>query len=175
MLWSDLSDTSRTPGLVVRLKRRMRDIRNAHTILLRKSLNLIKWTYFAVRPLFLCYAFRSNISVSRNKRALPLNEQLSVTVGVPLKSARLSESNRLVEFKRRMLPFRGGRVLNEGITRQYYVSIKSRNVGKSGPTHKYRPEGNLSPSKTSFFLTSELDISNGNVLWILLFNNTIKF
>ena len=60
----------------------------------------------------LCYAFRSNISVSRNKRALILNEQSSVIVGVPMKSARLSDSNRLVEFKRRMLPFRGGRVLN---------------------------------------------------------------
>jgi len=42
-----------------------------------------------------------------------------------------------------MLPFRGGRVLNEGIPKQYYVSRKSRNVGKSGPTHKCRLEGNL--------------------------------
>jgi hypothetical protein len=64
-----------------------------------------------------------------------------------MKSARLREINRLVEFKRRMLPFRGGRVLNEGISGQYYVSRKPRIMGKSGPTRKYILEGNLSPSK----------------------------
>jgi hypothetical protein len=87
-----------------------------------------------------------------------------------MKSARLSESNRLVEFKRLMLPFRGGRVLNEGISGQYYVSRKPRNIGKSGPTHNYRLEGNLSPSKNESFLTSVLGVINGNFLLILFLN-----
>jgi hypothetical protein len=88
-----------------------------------------------------------------------------------MKSARVGESNRLVEFKRRILPFLGGRMLNEGISRQYYVLRKSRNIEKSGPTQKYRLEGTLPTSKNSSFPTSVLDISNGKCLLILFLNH----
>jgi len=37
-----------------------------------------------VRPLCLCYAFRFNNHISWYKRVLLLNEQSSVTIGVPL-------------------------------------------------------------------------------------------